>query len=327
MTTVAAGSVAARLADGRLHLQHGPIDLIVGVDARVPPGSDGVDGDPDAAERAYARAESAFGPVLEELVAELPALRRRVDPAEPPGLRGLRGLRGPVARRMLRATLPWAGSWANDPVSSMAAVAGAVADHVLAAILAPGDGARDGAHGLRRAFVNDGGDVALHLADGEAFDVALCDDPRTGRRAATVRIASADDVGGIATSGRGGRSHSLGIADAVTVLARSAAEADVAATLIANAVDLPGSAKILRVPADELDPDSDLGERPVTVDVAPLSDAERRAALDAAAPLARAAVARGLALAVVASLQGETRLLAGAPPASLGRHASGPPRV
>ena len=302
--------VAARLADGRLHLQHGPIDLIVGVD-----------GDPDAARRAYARAESAFGPVLDELVAELPALRRRVDPARPPGLRG------PVARRMLRATLPWAGSWADDPVSSMAAVAGAVADHVLAAILAPGDGARDGAHGLRRAFANDGGDVALHLADGEAFDVALCDDPRTGRRAATVRIRSADDVGGIATSGRGGRSHSLGIADAVTVLARSAAEADAAATLIANAVDLPGSAKVARVPADELDPDSDLGRRPVTVDVAPLSGAERRAALDAAAPLARAAVARGLALAVVASLQGETLVLAGAPLASLERHASDPSRV
>ena len=244
--------------------------------------------------------------MLEELVAELPALRRRVDPAEPPALRG------PVARRMLRATLPWAGSWANDPVSSMAAVAGAVADRVLAAILAPGDGA----HGLRRVFVNDGGDIALHLADGEAFDVALCDDPRTGRRAATVRIGSADDVGGIATSGRGGRSHSLGIADAVTVLARSAAEADVAATLIANAVDLPGSAKILRVPARELDPDSDLGSRSVTVDVTPLSDAERRAALDAAAPLARAAVARGLAVAVVASLQGETRALAGGLPAS-----------
>ena len=45
---------------------------------------------------------------------------------------------------------------------------------------------------------------------------------------------------GIATSGWRGRSFSLGIADAVTVLAATAAEADAAATVIANAVDLPG---------------------------------------------------------------------------------------
>ena len=72
---------------------------------------------------------------------------------------------------------------------------------------------------------------------------------------------------GVATSGRHGRSFSLGIADAVTVLARTASQADAAATIIANAVDLPGHPAVRRMPANELQPDSDLGARPVTRDV------------------------------------------------------------
>ena len=76
-----------------------------------------------------------------------------------------------------------------------------------------------------------------------------------------ITIRSADGVRGVATSGWRGRSFSLGIADAVTVLARTGAEADAAATLIANAVDLPGNPAIKRIPAQELAPDSDLGAR------------------------------------------------------------------
>ena len=77
-------------------------------------------------------------------------------------------------------------------------------------------------------------------------------------------MISRDPVRGIATSGWRGRSFSLGIADAVTVLAATAAKADAAATIIANAVDLPNHAAITRVPAREIAPDNDLGERLVT---------------------------------------------------------------
>jgi ApbE superfamily uncharacterized protein (UPF0280 family) len=76
-------------------------------------------------------------------------------------------------------------------------------------------------------------------------------------------------VRGVATSGWRGRSFSLGIADSVTVLAGTAAQADAAATVIANAVDLV-DARIVRRSACELKDDSDLGEIPVTVDVPPL---------------------------------------------------------
>ena len=301
------GAVSARLPDGRLHLQHGPIDLVIALD-----------GDRAAVGAAERRATAAFGPTLDALVAELPALRApvrapaRADPVREAGPDVVRGsdpeagadphaaLAGPVARRMAGAVRPWAARF----VTPMAAVAGAVADHVLGAILYAD-------RGLRRASVNDGGDVALWLAPGERYRVGLCADPRTGALAGRAELGAGDGVGGVATSGRLGRSRSLGIADAVTVLARSAAAADVAATLIANAVDLPGSARVVRVPADELDPDTDLGARPVTVEVAPLGGPERRAALDAAVPIAREAVRRGLALGVVATLQGEVRELAG----------------
>jgi hypothetical protein len=95
-----------------------------------------------------------------------------------------------------------------------------------------------------------------------------------------IRVGAADPVRGVATSGRGGRSLSLGIADSVTVLARTAAAADAAATLVANAVDLPDHPGIERVPARELDPDSDLGARLVVVGCGPLSPVEAEAALE-----------------------------------------------
>jgi hypothetical protein len=90
-------------------------------------------------------------------------------------------------------------------------------------------------------------------------------------------------VRGVATSGWRGRSFSLGIADAVTVLASSAAVADAAATLIANAVDLPGHPAIERTPAGDLDPQSDLGDLLVTREVGPLAANEIDIALAAGA--------------------------------------------
>jgi len=83
-------------------------------------------------------------------------------------------------------------------------------------------------------------------------------------------------VGGVATSGWPGRSHSFGVADAVTVLAPTAAAADVAATLIANAVVLPSvkldERYVRRTPAKQLQPDSDLTDKPVTVGVSTLPE-------------------------------------------------------
>lgn len=265
------GPVARLLPDGeRLHLQHGPIDLIIGADG--------------ARDVAFRAAWSRFRTILDELVAELPLLRREVGEAP----------QGPTALRMTRAALPHRPAF----VTPMAAVAGAVAEEVLAAMLA--------ATPLTRAYVNNGGDIAFHLTAGKRFRMAIAglDGAALGR----VDVGFADAARGIATSGQGGRSLSLGIADAVTVLARSAAEADVAATLIANAVDLPGHPAITRAPANTLQPDSDLGARLVVTHVGRLTASEAAQALDRGAAAAQAICARGLALSAALFLHGQSRL-------------------
>jgi ApbE superfamily uncharacterized protein (UPF0280 family) len=269
------------LADGRrLHLQDGPIDLIVA--AR---------GSETNVRAAYDAAARRFTGLLDELCAELPDLRQAVDPKRC-------ALQGTVARRMHEAVAPFASEHFITP---MAAVAGAVAEEIL--------GAMTGAARLERAYVNNGGDIALHLADGEQFTVGLMDRPDAQGLMRTTIVHADDPVRGVATSGRHGRSFSLGIADAVTVLARTASEADAAATIIANAVDLPSHPAIVRVPAHDLQPDSDLGARLVTRGVGELSDGEIGEALDAGARCARELLSAGLIEGAALRLLGETTVV------------------
>ena len=200
-------------------------------------------------------------------------------------------LLGVVARRMWYACAPFADVF----ITPMAAVAGAVADEVLAAMIA--------GRKLRKAYVNNGGDIAIHLAPGEQFETGIVGDISKPKITATARIAAADKVRGIATSGWRGRSFSLGIADSVTVLARDAAAADAAATLVANAVDVDHPA-VERRPARDLDPDSDLGEHRVTVAVGALDFDSVALALARGRRTARGFREAGLIEAAYIELQG-----------------------
>ena len=161
------GPVSAMLPGGRLHLHHGPIDLVIGAD-----------GDRESAHHA---ARARFQTVLQELVDELPLLRAPVGAA----------VSGVVAGRMRAATMPHG---ARGFVTPMAAVAGAVADEVLAAMV--------GAADLRRAHVNNGGDIALWLSPGETYSAAIAG--LSGDARGLARIGAGDGIGGIATSGRAG---------------------------------------------------------------------------------------------------------------------------
>ena len=279
------GPQVSLLADGRrLHLNHGPIDLVVEAF-----------GEAAEIETAYRQARKRFETILIELVEELVELRRPAH-TEP------RDFRHPTARRMEAAASLFAG---ETFVTPMAGVAGAVADEILAAMIS--------GRGLDRAYVNNGGDIALHLAPGASLKAAIAG---TGKGLADgLEIRFGDAARGIATSGRHGRSHSLGISDAVTVLARSAAQADVAATLIANAVDLPGHPAIRRRPARELWPDSDLGDRLVTVAIEPLTREEIEAALQAGVSVAQGFVEAGLIEAAILYLGGIERICGRADPA------------
>lgn len=238
------------LDDGkRLHLHHGPIDLVIGA-----AGSD------DEIARAYDQARDRFQDVLPVLVEELALLRKPLsDPAWKP--------KGPVARRMVDAVLRHQGVF----VTPMAAVAGAVADEMLAAMIKGRD--------LAGCWVNNSGDIAFHLAAGETLSLGVVGDLHRPAIDGTVIFTHDMNIRGVATSGWAGRSHSFGVADAVTVLAADAAAADVAATLIADDVDVDHPA-IQRKPADEIDDDTDLGDRMVTVSVGNLDGGSIRAALD-----------------------------------------------
>ena len=263
------GAQSTLLPGGRSHFQHGPMDIIIGAE-----------GDALVLKDAHAQAWDRFKDILQELVHELPELRRPVQGACP--------VQGPIARRMWLACQPYQ-SWVVTP---MAAVAGAVAQELLQFYRA---------QGIQRAWINNGGDIAVHLAAGESVRVGWYAN-LTQFNAEQLQngivldgaweIRSDSGVSGVATSGWRGRSFSLGIADSVTVLAATAAQADAAATVIANAVNID-DARIVRRPACEVKDDSDLGTRLVTVAVPTLPPA-----------LIERAVAAGLACALTLRAKG-----------------------
>jgi uncharacterized protein len=267
---------SALLEDGRLHLQHGPIDLIIKA----------FSDHQREVDMAYEQASMRFSGLLSNLVLELKQLRTPLSDCFP-------SFDDPVAQRMARAAWPYREKF----ITPMAAVAGAVADEILQVLVADRE--------LTRAYVSNGGDIALHLAPGEKFEIGIA-----GIEDAAVKgqflIHAHDNVRGIATSGWRGRSFSLGIADSVTVLARSAAAADAAATMIANAVNVehPG---VSRVPACDIQTESDLGSLLVTRAVPALDRKDTDRALDAGVSVAEKYLKFGLIECVALRLQGQVR--------------------
>jgi ApbE superfamily uncharacterized protein (UPF0280 family) len=269
---------SAWLPDGRLHLQDGPIDLVIDAMGPAP-----------VRERALAAACLAFEGVLAGLCRHLVELRRPVDGGWPLDAT-------PTAQRMRAAVARFEPTF----VTPMAAVAGSVADTVLAAMVR--------VPGLDSAYVNNRGDIALHVTPQRPLEIGIVPMLAEAGVGAALRIEARHGIGGIATSGWDGRSFSLGIADAVTVLAKDAATADAAATLIANAVDADHPA-IERMRACDLDPDSDLGERPVTTAVGALPGATVDAALAKGAALAARWIDRDHIEAAFLALQGRVAIL------------------
>ena len=270
--------ISAILDDGRLHLQHGPIDLIIEAFAN----------DHREITMAYEQASMRFSSLLSSLVLELKKLRTSLSNQFPL-------FYDPVAQRMAQAVWPYR----DEFITPMAAVAGAIADEILQASIA--------GRNLRRAYVNNGGDIAIHLSHGEKFEIGIAaieDSALKGK----FTICAEEYVRGIATSGRNGRSFSRGIADSVTVLARTAAQADAAATMVANAVnvDHPG---IERVPARDIQAESDLGSLLVTRDVPVLDDETIQQALDAGEVAANKYLDDKLIERAAIRLQGHVRII------------------
>jgi len=276
------GAVRKLLPDGRWHFQHGPIDCIVSAD-----------GEAGAAAECIEHAWVRFRTLLDELACELPTLRS--DLSLPVAGRAV--AHGSVARRMVSACRPQASD--GRFITAMAAVAGSVAEEIAASFDDPR---------IRRASVNNGGDIALVLHGNACFDVGVVTDPIHATRVpGRFRLDASSPVRGIATSGWRGRSFSLGIADSVTVLATRASIADAAATIVANAVDVD-DARIVRAPASSVRDDTDLGLRLVVRHVPPLPISLVEQALDRGAREAEAQIGVGRIIAAVLSLQGRWRV-------------------
>ena len=177
VTPLAHGATASWLDGDRLFLQHGPINLIVRAGGSAP-----------AVEGAYQTLTGVFPGWLGALVDELPRLRSRESPQLPPP-------RGPIARRMTAAVRACTSGF----VTPMAAVAGAVADAAVAVLAAR--------PGIEHAYVNNGGDIALHLSPGARLSVGVVPSMREAIPRARIEITYDSAVRGVATSGWRGRSY------------------------------------------------------------------------------------------------------------------------
>jgi uncharacterized protein len=288
--------LVAKKTSQRWHFQHGPIDLILGIE-----------GDPTVCDQAIELAWLRFERVLEELVSELSMLRASVPthlegPAPKSGhaSKVAGGLKGAIAKKMFLACEPY-GLLDGLFVTPMAAVAGCVAQDILGYLRQTE---------IEKAWVNNGGDIAWYALtqSKSSFKVGI---PEISK-AAFITLEAKDQCWGIATSGWRGRSQSFGIADSVTVIAREAGQADVAATLIANQVSLRHLAAdhplIVQKPAREIKDDSDLGDRLVTVQVGRLVDRDVQEALDSGERFARTLHARQWIQGAALCLQGQYRV-------------------
>ncbi len=158
-----------------------------------------------------------------------------------------------LAKRMIQSVK----TVGDADLTPMAAVAGTIADAVADWLFA---------RGPTKVVVENGGDIAIRLAAGQTATVGI----RPQMNSLDIsHIANLDDrrsSWGVTTSGLGGRSFTRGIASAVTVIAENASIADAAATSIANACFVEDD-HILQIPAEQMDPNTDLKGVNVTVDV------------------------------------------------------------
>lgn len=260
------------LEDGRVFFDYGPASMVV--TARR--------GD----EELSALAAAAF-PFLRDSLAEiaeaLPILRQFPEGMDYSELTGL--------PRVMAESVVAAG---EPTLTPMAAVAGTVADAVADWLFA---------RGADLVAVNNGGDVALRLGEGRSIRMGILPD-LNGRVTNVVEIRAEDGIGGVCTSGLGGRSLTRGVAGGVTVFSRRCALADACATHIANCSYIE-SPRVHTCLAGDIEPESDIASLRIVTAVEPLLPEERKRALAQVRQEAARQAERGNLVRVFADIQGE----------------------
>jgi uncharacterized protein len=172
------------------------------------------------------------------------------------------------ARRMITSVK----AIGDDDLTPMAAVAGTIADAVADWLFE---------HAATKVIVDNGGDIAVRLAEGETATVGIRPKINSLDISHVINLDDRRSSWGVTTSGIGGRSFTRGIASAVTVIAGNASIADAAATAVANACFVEDS-HIAQVPAEQIDPNTDLKGVKVTAKVGMLSHEKKVQAVQAA---------------------------------------------
>lgn len=204
---------------------------------------------------------------------------------------------GVIPRRMWEACLAVDGS----DLTSMAAVAGGISDAVADFLVN---------RGMTRVIVNNGGDIAVRLGEGDRVSLGIRPSVTASTVTHRIHLIPSMGIGGIATSGVGGRSLTSGVSSATTVFGRNTVFADAAATFIANRTEID-STEIEQRSARQIDPDSDLGNREVTVRLGDLSADEIDQALDRGLRHARELCDVGMIAGAVIFVCGAMRATAG----------------
>jgi ApbE superfamily uncharacterized protein (UPF0280 family) len=220
--------------------------------------------------------------VLEDLAVFLPVIKKKAQDLE------VEKKLPDVVQRMIEATQ----RMEEPDLTPLAAVAGAASDVVADFIFAQGG---------TKVIVDNGGDIAIRLREGEMAKVGVKTDIHASRPSYMIAIDSTMGMGGVATSGLGGRSFTKGIASAATVLSKTAALADAAATVIGNFTNVDDP-KITRTLAERIYPDTDISGAWVTTEVRGLSPKKIEEALkhglSKAYPIYKKNLMRGALIAV-----------------------------
>ncbi len=215
-------------------------------------------------------------------------------------LRGLLGrrctevpenLEDSLAVKMIRSVL----AVGDQDLTPMAAVAGTIADAVADFLVY---------RGMTRVVVDNGGDVAVRLLGDASVTVGIRQKVDKQEISNVIALNSRSSSWGVTTSGLGGRSLTRGVASAATVIAGSASMADAAATAIANASFVEDE-KVIQRSADEIDPETDIAELPVTVKVGPLSEEKKAMAISKAMERAKQLIEKDIILGAYVAVQGK----------------------
>jgi len=195
-----------------------------------------------------------------------------------------------VVRRMIEATK----KMEEPDLTPLAAVAGTTSDVVADFIFSKGG---------TKIIVDNGGDIAIRLREGEVAKVGVKTEIDAKQPTYFISIDSPMEIGGVATSGLGGRSFTKGIASAATVLSQTAAFSDAAATVIGNFTNVEDP-NIMRSLAEKIYPDTDICGEWVTVKVGELSQKKVGEALGSGLSKAYSICEKGLIHGALIALQG-----------------------